>query len=63
MTLAGVGATRAGVLLAMLALGPACSPPAPRSGPVTIVFQHARILEIQQKYADPARSAPAAVSP
>jgi multiple sugar transport system substrate-binding protein len=41
---AGVRAARACLLLAPLVLGLACSPPPPRSGPVTIVFKHARIL-------------------
>ncbi len=40
----GVRAARACLLLAPLVLASACSPPAPTTGPVTIVFKHARIL-------------------
>lgn len=44
MKLSGVGAARTCVVLATLALWPACSPPPSGSGPVTLVFKHARIL-------------------
>ncbi|MGH7388158.1 MAG: extracellular solute-binding protein, partial [Candidatus Rokuibacteriota bacterium] len=37
-------AARAGLLLALLVLSPACGPSPPGSGPVTVVFKHARIL-------------------